>query len=189
MSAATGIAVNDQAAAVSIRDKWGWFLALGVTLILCGLFAVTLPTITSMAAGLVLSVTLVVVGFIKIIESLKVKEWTGFRWQLMIGVFEVAGGILIYVSPFKRALAITVLIAIVFVVQGIAQIGLALKVRPQTGWRWLLIAGLGALCASLALGMKIPFTQYYTASTIGGISLLLAGCAYVVMAFAIRRLR
>jgi uncharacterized membrane protein HdeD (DUF308 family) len=189
MSAATGIATDDQAAAVSIRDKWGWFLVLGITLILCGLFAVALPTITSIAASLVLGVTLVVVGLVKIVESFKVKEWAGFLWQLMLGAVEVVGGVLIYVSPFKRALAITLLIAIVFVVQGIAQIGLAFKVRPQPGWRWLFIAGVAALCASLALAMKFPFTRYYSPSTIGGISLLLAGCAYVVIAFTLRRIR
>jgi uncharacterized membrane protein HdeD (DUF308 family) len=189
MSAATKIATDDQAAVVLVRDKWLWFLALGVTLIAGGLFAVALPTITSMAASLVLGVTLVVVGLVKIIESFKVKEWTGFVWQLMLGVVEVVGGVLIYVSPLKRAIAITLLIAIVFVVQGVTQIVLALKVKPQPGWRWLLIAGVAALCASVALAMKFPFTRYYTPATIGGVSLLLAGCAYVVIAFAIRKIR
>jgi uncharacterized membrane protein HdeD (DUF308 family) len=189
MSSATATAADDQAAIVSVRDKWAWFLALGATLILCGLLSITLPTITSMAASLVLGVTLVVVGLVKIIESFKVKEWAGFLWQLMLGVVEVVGGVLIYVSPFKRAIAITLLIAIVFVVQGITQIVLALKVKPQPGWRWLLIAGVAALCASVALAMKFPFTRYYTPATIGGISLLLAGCAYVVIAFAIRKIR
>jgi uncharacterized membrane protein HdeD (DUF308 family) len=189
MNTVSGIGVDDQAAAVSVRDKWGWFLALGITLILCGVFAVTLPSITSVAAGLVLGVTLVVVGLIKIIESFKVREWVGFLWQLMLGVVEVVGGVLIYVSPFKRAAAITLLVAIVFIVQGIAQIGLAFKVRPQPGWRWLFIAGVAALCASIALAMKFPYTRYYTPSTITGISLLLAGCAYVVIAFALRKIR
>ena len=189
MSSATGIATDDQAAVVSIRDKWGWFLALGVALIVGGLFALILPTITSTAASLVLGVTLVGVGLIKIVEAFKVKEWAGFLWQLMLGVVEVVGGVLIYVSPFKRAIAITLLIAIVFIVQGIAQIVLAFKVKPQPGWRWLFIAGVAALCASLALVLKFPFTRYYTPSTIGGISLLLAGCAYVIIAFTIRKIR
>ncbi len=161
MSSTTGIATDDQAAVVSIRDKWGWFLALGVALIVGGLFALILPTITSTAASLVLGVTLVGVGLIKIVEAFKVKEWAGFLWQLMLGVVEVVGGVLIYVSPFKRAIAITLLTAIVFVVQG----------------------------ASLALVLKFPFTRYYTPSTIGGISVLMAGCAYVIIAFTIRKIR
>jgi uncharacterized membrane protein HdeD (DUF308 family) len=189
MISATEVAPADQAAVVSIRDKWGWFLALGVVLIAGGLCAVLLPTMTAMAASLVLGLTLVGVGIVKIVEAFKVKEWSGFLWQLMLGVIEVAGGVLIYASPFKRAMAITLLIAVVFVVQGIVQIGLAIKVKPQPGWRWLFIAGIAALCASLALILKFPFTRYYTPSTIGGISLLLAGCAYIAIAFTLRKIR
>jgi uncharacterized membrane protein HdeD (DUF308 family) len=189
MSTVSGITAREQPTAGSIRDKWGWFLVVAVILILCGLLAVTLPSVTSIAGSLVLGVTLTVVGLVKIIEAFKVKEWAGFLWQLMLGVVELVGGILIYVSPFKRAVAITLLVAVVFVVQGITQIVLALKVRPQPGWRWLLIAGVVALCASIALVLKFPYTRYYHPSTIAGISLLLAGCAYVVIAFAVRKIR
>jgi hypothetical protein len=50
--------------------------------------------------------------------------------------------VLIYLNPLKGAIAITVLISIVFVLVGISQIGLALRVRPQQGWQWLVISGL-----------------------------------------------
>jgi uncharacterized membrane protein HdeD (DUF308 family) len=189
MSTVPETTTHDQSAVASVREKWGWFLAVGVTLVLCGLIAVTLPAITSIAASLVLGVTLTVVGIVKIVEAFSVKEWAGFLWQLMLGVVEVVGGVLIYVSPFKRAIAITLLIAVVFVVQGITQIALAFKIRPQPGWRWLFIAGVAALCASIALALKFPYTRYYSPSTLGGISLLLAGCAYFVIALAIRRIR
>jgi uncharacterized membrane protein HdeD (DUF308 family) len=96
---------------------------------------------------------------------------------------------LIYLNPLKGALAITLLIALVFLVQGLGQIALAFRVRLQPGWRWLLISGITALLASAALTLKLPYTRFYTPGTIAGISLLVAGWAYVAIALAVRKVR
>jgi uncharacterized membrane protein HdeD (DUF308 family) len=172
---------------VSVRDKWGWILALGATLVLCGAIAITFPTVTSVAASAGLGLALTVVGIVKIAEAFKVKEWDGFSLRLIPGIVEVAGGILIYISPFKWALAVALLAAMIFAVQGVTQIGLALRARPQPGWGWMLLAGVVALCAGIVLTMKLPYTRYFTPSTIAGIALFIAGFAYIVIAFAIRR--
>jgi uncharacterized membrane protein HdeD (DUF308 family) len=178
---------EQQLAIVSVRDKWGWILALGATLVLCGFIAITFPTITSAAASAGLGLALTIVGIVKIAEAFKVKEWDGFSLRLVPGIAEVAGGILIYVNPFKWALAITLLASVVFAVQGVTQIGLALRARPKQGWGWLLLAGVVALCAGIVLTMKLRYTRYFEPSTIGGIALFIAGFAYIVIAFAVRR--
>jgi len=170
----------------SVQSKWGWFLVLGVVLILGGLLAIMLPAISTIAASLVLGVVLSLSGVVKIIKAFRVTGWPGFLWELTAGVVEVICGVLIYLNPLKGAIAITVLIAIVFVLVGISQIGLALRVRPQQGWQWLVISGLIALLASAALTLKIPYTRFYTPGTIAGISILFAGLAYVAMGIAVR---
>jgi uncharacterized membrane protein HdeD (DUF308 family) len=116
-----------------------------------------------------------------------VKDWGGFPWRIIPGVIEVTGGIMIYASHLKWAIAITLVAAIVLAVQGVAQIGLAFKARPRPGWAWLMAAGIVALCASILLFMKFPMIRDYPPSTIAGISLLIAGFAYVVIAFAVKR--
>jgi uncharacterized membrane protein HdeD (DUF308 family) len=173
----------------SMQSKWGWFLALGFVLILCGAIAVALPTVSTIAASVVLGAALAIAGIVKIIQSLQVKEWSGFLWQDLTGAVELVGGVLIYFNPLKGAFAITLLIALVFLVQGLGQTALAFKVRPQPGWRWLLVSGLIALLASATLTLKLPYTRFYTPGTIAGIALLLAGCAYVAIATAVRKAR
>lgn len=138
-----------------------------------------LPAISTIAASLVLGVVLSLSGVVKIIKAFRVTGWPGFLWELTAGLVKVICGVLIYLNPLKGAIAITVLIAIVFVLVGISQIGLALRVRPQQGWQWLVISGLIALLASAALTLKIPYTRFYTPGTIAGISILFAGLASV----------
>jgi uncharacterized membrane protein HdeD (DUF308 family) len=189
MSDVVARGIDHQHRTQSIQSKWGWFLALGLVLILCGAIAVTLPTASAIAASVVLGAALAIAGIVKIIQSLQVREWSGFLWQELTGAVEVVGGILIYFNPLKGAFAVALLIALVFLVQGLGQVALAFKVRPQTGWRWLLISGLVALLASAALTLKLPYTRFYTPGTIAGIALLIGGCAYVAIAIAVRKAR
>lgn len=172
----------------AVRSKWVWFLCLGLLLIAGGVLAIMLPVISTLAASLVLGVVLACVGLVQIIQSFQVKGWSGFIWHLLIGVIQFVGGVLIYLNPVAGAIAITGVIAIVFLVQGLSQIGLAFRLRPHSGWGWLLGSGIIALLASAALLLKFPYTSVYTPGTIAGISLLLAGCAYLAIAFTARRI-
>jgi uncharacterized membrane protein HdeD (DUF308 family) len=171
------------------HSKWGWFLALGFVLTLAGALAVALPVVSTFAASTVLGLALVFAGVMKLAQSLQVKEWRGFAWQELTGAVEVVGGILIYLDPFKGALAITLLIALVFLVHGILQIALAIRVREQPGWGWFAVSGFVALIAAGLLTLKLPFTNIYTPGTIAGISLLVAGGAYIAIALSMQRAR
>ncbi|MDW6023133.1 HdeD family acid-resistance protein [Mesorhizobium sp. BAC0120] len=181
--------VDYERRAVSLHSRWGWFLALGVVMGLGGALAVMLPAVSTFATSVVLGIVLALAGVVKMVQSLQVKEWSGFIWQELTGAVEVVGGILIYFSPLKGALAITLLIALVFFVQGILQIALAAAVRKQDGWHWFAVSGLVALAASAALALKLPHTTAYEPGVVAGISLLVAGGAYIAIALTMRRAR
>lgn len=173
----------------TLLSKWGWFLVLGFVLSLGGIVTIALPAVSSFAASVVLGIALAVAGIVKMIQSLQVKEWSGFVWHELTGAVELVGGILIYFNPLKGALAITLLIALVFLVQGILQIGLAIRLWRQDGWRWLLVSGLVAVAAAVSLAMKIPLARIYAPEVVGGVALFVAGLAYVAVALTLRRAR
>ena len=172
-----------------LHSKWGWFFALGVVLAGAGALAVVLPAVSTFAASVVLGIVLAFAGIVKMIQSLQVKEWSGCIWQEFTGAVEVVGCVLIFFNPLKGALAITLLIALVFLVQGVLQIALAIKVRGQHGWHWFAISGLVSLAASAALALKLPHTRVFAPGIIAGISLLVAGGAYIAIALTMRRAR
>jgi uncharacterized membrane protein HdeD (DUF308 family) len=189
MSGISTTGTDHQERADYLHSKWGWFLALGIVLVLGGAVAVALPAVSTFAASVVLGIVLSLAGVVKMLQSLQVKEWSGFIWQELTGAVEVVGGVLIFFSPLKGALAITLLIALVFLVQGILQIALAIRVRKQDGWHWFAVSGLVALAASATLALKLPYTRIYTPGTVAGISLLVAGGAYIAIALTMRRAR
>jgi uncharacterized membrane protein HdeD (DUF308 family) len=160
---------------------------LGIVLVMCGLAAIVLPAISTIAASVVLGAVLVLAGIVKIIEALQVQGWVGSARQLLVGAVEIVGGVVVYSNPVGGAFALGLVIAAIFAVQGVMQTSLAFKVRPQPGWRWLLVSALIALCVSVGLVLKLRYAEIDAPAVIAGVSFLVAGFAYIAIALATRR--
>ncbi|WP_081602599.1 HdeD family acid-resistance protein [Afipia felis] len=185
----SGVDANDidrRHQAATLKLKWGRFFVLGIVLVIAGVLAIALPEISAFATGSVFGIALGLAGVAKMALSLQIKEWSGFLWQELTGAAEVVGGILIYFNPLKGALAIALLIALVLLVQSFLQIALAFRIRKQNGWQWFALSSLVSLAASAALVIKLPFTIGYEPGVIAGITLLVAGIAYIAIAFTMR---
>jgi uncharacterized membrane protein HdeD (DUF308 family) len=72
--------------------------------------------------------------------------------------------------------------AIVFALHGLTQIAFAYRVRRLKGWSWFLLSGCVALVVAALLVMKLPYGHTFTPATVGGVSLLFAGWAYIALA-------
>ena len=173
--------------AEAFRDNWLWLVMLGAVLIIAGAAAILVPAVSEIPAGKVLGSVLVVSGIVQIVQSAKMLNWIGFIWHMLLGILAMVGGALIYMDPFAGVVAITLLIAIIFAVHGLTQIAFAVRVRGQSGWHWFLVSGCIALVVSVLLVMKLPYSHSFTPATIAGVSLFVAGCAYVAMALASRK--
>jgi uncharacterized membrane protein HdeD (DUF308 family) len=181
------MSIQERGAGNALRFRWWGFLILGIVLLISGVAAILAPAISTTSTSLLLGAVLVLVGIVKLVQAIETKQWPGFIWQLLAGGVEVVGGILIYLNPLKGAAAITLLIAIIFIVLGISQIGCAFRVRGERGAGWLAVSGLLALGMSLFLTFKFPHVRELEAGVVAGISLLFSGVAYVAIALAVRR--
>ena len=167
-------------------SHWLWLVLLGGVLMLAGLIAILVPAISEIAASRVLGSVLIISGLVQIVQATKMLHWTGFIWHLLLGILAAVGGALIYMDPFAGVVALTLVIAVIFAIHGVTQIGFAVKVRSQAGWHWFLVSGLIALIVSGLLVAKLPYSHSFTPATVAGVSLLFAGWAYVAMALAAR---
>ena len=182
---------DDRHAAEVLRDNWYWMALLGAVLVVAGLTAILAPAISGVGFSRVLGGVLAVSGVLQLAQSLRSGErasnWLAFLWHTLLGVLATVGGILIYLNPFAGVFALTVLIAVVFAVQGVAQIGYSMRVRDRAGWQWFAISGAIALGTAALLLLKLPYSRSFTPATVAGVSMVCAGLAYGAMAFAARR--
>ncbi len=177
-------AVEDMKA--KIQENWGWFLALGIALVIGGIILIAAPLATSIAVTILIAAVLFVGGLVQIYNSFKTQGTSSFLWNLITGIIAVIGGIVIYLNPLAGTFALTLVIAAIFVAQGVSQILLAYKLKPHEGWVWVLIAGIVSLAAGVMIWMDLPGSAAWALGLIAGISVLVNGWSYIAIALAAR---
>ena len=176
-----------EAARAQIKRNWGWFLALGVVFVLAGLAAIAFPLLSTIATKIVLGWIFLVGGVLMIIHAFSASGWRGFLLGLLIGVlYVVAGGWLAF-FPFTGIITLTLLLAALFLAEGVLEVIMAWRVRPHEGWGWLLLSGLVAAAVGIMIAMGLPSSATWAIGLLAGINLLMTGASFIALALAGRR--
>lgn len=176
-----------EGAAAAIRSNSGWFLALGIIFIIGGVVAIAAPFIATVFVTAFIGVSLAIVGIMQLIQAWQMRSWGGFAWQLIIGIVLVAGGLDIWWNPLEGAITLTLFVALMFIVKGVFQLMLGFRLRPHDGWGWIVGAGVIAILVGVLIILHWPFSALYLLGTLAGISLIISGWSYVMIALAARR--
>lgn len=158
------------------------FLVLGVVLMLCGIFAIMAPLLSTLAVTLAVGISAAVAGVAQVVQAFRSSAWKGFFLNLLIGLAFVATAVIFLLWPPVGALAITVTISWLLLITGLGEIALGFRVRPERGWVWLVISGLVAVVAGLWLMFRIPVTGFFLPGVALGIALLFEGAAFAALA-------
>jgi uncharacterized membrane protein HdeD (DUF308 family) len=166
----------------------GWFIAVGVAFIIGGALALLMPLVASIAVALAIGWVFILVGVAQLVHAWQIREWGGVVWQIIIGVVILAGGIAMVIDPILAAISLTLLVGLVFIMKGAAQIVLGFNLRPHGGWQWVLGAGVLAVAVGLLILFSWPISGAWVLGTFAGISLMFSGWSYIMMAMAARRI-
>jgi uncharacterized membrane protein HdeD (DUF308 family) len=170
-----------------VADHWGWFLALGILFIIGGIAAIAFPLLSTIATKVALGWIFMIGGVLLIVHAFSVKGWRGFLWSLLIGIlYLVAGGWLAF-FPFTGIITLTILLAAMFLVEGVLEVVMAFRVRPHEGWGWLLLSGIIAIAVGLMIGANLPSSAGWAIGLLTGINLISTGWGFVFISMAGRR--
>jgi uncharacterized membrane protein HdeD (DUF308 family) len=171
-----------------LRPKWGWFLALGIGLILLGTIALVIMPAATIATVMVLGWLMVFSGVFEAIHAFQVRGWRGVLLHLVGGLLGVVLGLLIVTHPVAGALAWTMLFASFFLVVGTFRLVAAIRLQFPY-WGWAAFDGAITVLLGILLWADWPWSGLWFLGLSIGISLLLRGWSYVMIAFALRSLR
>jgi uncharacterized membrane protein HdeD (DUF308 family) len=165
----------------------GWFIALGVAFIVGGAAALLMPLVASIAVALLVGWMFILVGIVQLVQAWRTRDWGGTIWAAIIGIVILLGGIAVTLDPVVGAVTLTLLVGVVFLVKGVAQVILGLNIRPRGAWGWILAAGILSILAGLVIVFSWPVSGTWVLGTLSGISFILTGWSYVMLGTAARR--
>ena len=170
-----------------LREHWRGLRNTGIVLIVLGVLALVLPLAAALAIELLLGWLLLAGGVVQSVHAFRTPSAARFWWQLGIGVLYTIGGLLLLLNPLQGVLTLTVVLSVLFLLEGVFKLLLALQLRAARGWTWLLVSGLLALVLGVLLLADLPGTAVWALGLMLGINLLIGGMALVSLAQAAQR--
>ena len=153
-----------------------------------------LGIVATLTAGLSTIVAVDFFGWILVIAGAGVtlhafwaKRWSGFFLQLFSGLLYLVAGWMLATHGELSAIALTLVIAISFVVQGAFRIGAALSTRIDS-WDGLLVSGIITLLLGLMIWNEWPLSGVWVIGLFVGIDMFFYGGWFVSLALAVRTL-
>lgn len=168
----------------TVADNRTWFMILGILLIVLGVVAIAFPFVTTIAAKTFLGWLFLIGGIFEIIHAFSTPRWSQFFLNLLLGAIYVIVGCWLAFLPLAGIIALTALLAALFVVQGILEACMAFRMRPHAGWVWMLFSGLIAIAAGVLIFDNLPSAAVWAIGLLVGINLLSSGFAYFILAMA-----
>ena len=173
----------------SLSAKWGWFVALGIGMILTGGFALGDTVLVTLVSVIFIGAMMVVAGAFQILHAFAIKQWGAFLFALLCGALYVAGGLLIMREPVQGSIVITAFLLAVLSVAGVLRMVMALRHREIKGWWLLLLTGIVSVGLAILLFLSLPWSGLWLLGTIIAIELVFQGVGWITLGFALRGMR
>lgn len=171
----------------ALHRLWGWFLVLGILMLLLGIIAIAAEFVATLLTVTFLGWLLVFAGVASIVHSFATHRWGGFFLSLLTGLLYLGVGLLMVFRPLVGAVSLTLLIASFFIVNGIFRIVTSLTYRmPHFGW--VLLNGMIAVLLGVLIWMQWPASALWVIGTFVGIEMIFAGWSFIMMSAVGRHL-
>jgi uncharacterized membrane protein HdeD (DUF308 family) len=168
-----------------IRDEItrhrGWFIFLGILLIIAGMSAIAFPLLGALAIEVWAAVAFAVAGAAQTVHAFAARSWSGFLLGLLVGLLYLATGVVLWLNPIRGVVALTVFLAAVLVVDGLFRSILAFQVRPRAGWGWLLAGGIVSIILGVMIWQQLPSSAVSVLGFLLGINLVLSGATFLML--------
>ncbi len=159
-----------------IHNHWVLFVAEGMALIVLGLVAIVVPSITASFLTLALGWVFLGSGAIGLATTFWARHAPGFWWSLVSALLAIVVGAILIANqahelygvllgwPFETAGPLRLKLVLFFLVEGGASIMIAVEHRRQFSgrWAWMLASGVVDIALASIIIFDLPGTSSWT---------------------------
>jgi uncharacterized membrane protein HdeD (DUF308 family) len=176
-----------QNASEIVRQASTWSIVWGLSLIVLGVLAVGSPLLAAIAVNAAIAWLIVLAGVVHVIIAFHSHRAGSLIWRLLVGIAYVCFGGYLIAHPVLGVASLTLLLASLFLIEGILDIVLFFRVRAMQGSSWVLIDGIVTLLLGLMIYMQWPSSSAWVIGTLVGVSMIVSGITRVMLSFAVRK--
>ncbi|HVZ70687.1 MAG TPA: DUF308 domain-containing protein [Rhizomicrobium sp.] len=164
-----------------VRSSSRHFFWIGLALTLLGIVAIVFPMISTLVATLLMGWLLFVAGLFTLLGSFAIRGTGPFFGALLLSLLSLGAGLFLLSNPSAGALVLTMLLALLFLVEGAFEIVLALEMRPFGAWVWMMLAAFASIVLGLFIAAGLPIASTIVLGVIMGLNFLSTGIGYLIL--------
>jgi uncharacterized membrane protein HdeD (DUF308 family) len=164
-----------------------WSIVLGVLFVAFGVFAIAEPFLAAVALNTFLAWLLIFVGVVHIMAAFQGHTGTSIAWKVLIGAAYIFFGGYLLLHPVIGVTSLTLLLAILFLVEGVLSAILWWKTRAAEGSSWILIDAIVTLLLGGMIYYHWPSSSVWAIGTLVGVSMIMSGMSRIMLSLAARK--
>jgi uncharacterized membrane protein HdeD (DUF308 family) len=166
--------------------KWGWFVGLGILLLLLGTLALANLFLATIASVFYIGALMLVAGAFHIIHASQVRGWQPILYWAGFGVLYLLAGILTFTNPMLASAMLTLFLGAALVAAGVFRLWAAFKLQGMPGAGWLMLGGLVTLLAGVVIALGWPVNSLWILGLFLSIDLLMQGWGMIALGFGLK---
>lgn len=170
-----------------VRQASTWSIVWGVLLILFGMLAVGSPFVAAVAVSVVVAWLIILAGVVHLILAFHAHGAGSLIWKLLVGLAYLFFGVYLIMHPLLGVASLTLVLASLFLIEGILDIVLFFRMRPMRGSSWVLIDGVITVLLGLLIYIHWPSSSIWAIGTLVGVSMIISGITRVMLSLAARK--
>jgi len=159
----------------------------GVLLIIFGMVAIGSPFLAAVAVNVAVAWLIVLAGVVHLALAFRAHGAGSMIWKLLVGLAYLCFGAYLILHPVLGVASLTLVLAALFVIEGILDLVLFFKMRPMHGSSWVLIDGIITLLLGGMIYLQWPSSSAWAIGTLVGVSMIISGISRVAMTLAVRK--
>lgn len=169
-----------------VRGEAGRMTWLGVALLVLGVCALVFPELASFVVTFFVGWVLIIAGVASIFGSFSIRGTGPFFGALLFGLLSLACGVFLLFRPGVGLLVLTMIVGVLFMIQGASEIILAFEARPSSGWGWMLGSAVASILVAILILAGWPTSSLITLGVLMGVNFITSGVAHLMVANSVR---
>lgn len=162
-----------------VRSASRRFLWSGIAMLALGLAALIFPVFSTVVATLMVGWMVLFFGAITLFGAFSIHGTGPFFGGLLVALLALAAGVFLLVNPLAGAVALTLMVAGLFSLQGAFEISFAFEMRPHEGWVTMLISGIISVIVTIWIVATWPGISLVLLGVLFGVNFVSTGIAYI----------
>jgi len=170
------------------KKNAGRLVALGVLTVVMGFLAVASPLFSGLIVAVSIGVALAIGGLARTIAAFSAGSFGQDALAFLGGILTFGVGLILAARPGIGLATLTLMLGAYLLVDGISSAILAFRVRPESGWGFMLFSATISLILGFLLLREWPLSGVWAIGTLVGVNLLVSGFSLISVGSAARSL-